>query len=93
MRMAGWLYWRIYETRISRGAFQQTFRESFDDVYGTCVKPLQRLGLASDDGETIVLTDRGSYWLHALEDLFSIEYVGRLWGSSVAEPWPAAVVL
>jgi len=37
--------------------------------------------------------DRGTYWLHALEDVFSIEYVSRLWGTSKEEPWPEKVLL
>jgi len=93
MQMAGWLYWRIYETRIARREFQRRFGEAFDEVYGKYLGPLGRMGFLGDDGENIVLTDRGSYWLHALEDLFSIEYVGRLWGASVQEPWPEEAVL
>jgi oxygen-independent coproporphyrinogen-3 oxidase len=57
------------------------------------MKPLARLGLLQDDGARIVLSDAGTYWLHALEDLFSIEYIGRLWGTSKAVPWPERVVL
>jgi oxygen-independent coproporphyrinogen-3 oxidase len=91
--MAGWLYWRIYETRIARGEFRRRFGQAFDDVYGKYLRPLSRMGFLRDDGENIVLTDRGSYWLHAMEDLFSIEYVGTLWGTSVEEPWPEKVVL
>jgi hypothetical protein len=32
-------------------------------------------------GERIVLSDRGAFWLHVFEDVFSIAYVSRLWGS------------
>jgi oxygen-independent coproporphyrinogen-3 oxidase len=93
MRKAGWLYWRIYETRIRRGEFRREFGQDFDEEYGRYLGPLRRMGFLRDDGEDVVLTDRGAYWLHALEDLFSIEYVGRLWGTSMEEPWPAKVVL
>ncbi len=93
MRKAGWLYWRIYETRIARDEFQRRFGQAFDDAYGRYLRPLQRMGFVRDEGEDLVLTDKGSYWLHALEDLFSIEYVGKLWGASVAEPWPEEIVL
>jgi predicted ATP-grasp superfamily ATP-dependent carboligase len=44
--------------------------------------------------ENMVRThDKGTYWLHSLEDLFSIEYVSRLWGTSKHEPWPERVAL
>lgn len=93
MQMAAWLYWRIYETRISKSDFETRFGRDFDHVYGKCFAPLRRLGYANDDGQEIVLTDRGSYWLHVFEDLFSIDYVSKLWGTSKREPWPESVLL
>jgi hypothetical protein len=43
-------------------------------------------------GDEIALTDAGAY-LHALQDLFSIEYVSTLWGMSQQHPWPHEVML
>jgi coproporphyrinogen III oxidase-like Fe-S oxidoreductase len=93
MQMAGWLYWRIYETRFQKSDFRRRFGKDFDRIYGRYVRPLARLGFLKDDGEQIVLSDRGTYWLHALEDLFSIQYISNLWGTSKQEPWPERVVL
>ena len=93
MQMAGWLYWRIYETKIEKSDFRKRFGKNFDEVYGKYVKLLAAFGFLRDDGERIVLSDAGTYWLHVLEDLFSIEYVSRLWGTSKQEPWPEKVVL
>jgi oxygen-independent coproporphyrinogen-3 oxidase len=93
MQMAGWLYWRIYETRFTRRDFRNRFNRDLDRIYGRSLATLRRLGFLKDDGERLVLTDSGAYWLHALEDLFSLEYVGRLWGRSKHEPWPDRVLL
>jgi len=93
MQMAGWLYWRIYETRFDKTSFKRRFGKDFDRFYGRYVKPLALLGFLKDDGEQIVLSDRGTYWVHALEDLFSIQYISKLWGTSKQEPWPEKVVL
>ena len=93
MQMAGWFYWRIYETQFKRSDFRKRFGEDFDEVYGKYMKPLSFFGFFKDDGDQIVLTDRGAYWLHALEDLFSIDYIGKLWGTSKQQPWPKRVVL
>jgi oxygen-independent coproporphyrinogen-3 oxidase len=93
MRMAGWLYWRIYETRFSKLDFQNRFGKDFDTVYGKYLSFLRTLGFLQDNGERVVLTDRGSYWLHAFEDLFSIEYISRLWGTAEETPWPESVRL
>lgn len=93
MQMAGWLYWRIYETQFKRSDFKKRFRKEFDDVYGKYIKKLSFLGLSKDDGDQIVLSDRGAYWLHALEDIFSIDYISKLWGTSKQYPWPEKVIL
>jgi oxygen-independent coproporphyrinogen-3 oxidase len=93
MQMAGWLYWRIYETRFKKADFLTRFGQDFDRVYGNYFKALGLLGFSKDDGQRIVLTDRGTYWLHALEDVLSIEYISRLWGTSKQEPWPQKVLL
>jgi oxygen-independent coproporphyrinogen-3 oxidase len=93
MQRAGWLYWRLYETRFAKENFQKRFGQDFDVVYGKFVKVLRLAGFLKEEGDQVVLTDRGSYWLHALEDFFSIEYISRLWGSSREEPWPERIIL
>jgi oxygen-independent coproporphyrinogen-3 oxidase len=93
MQMAGWLYWRIYETRFEKKDFHKRFGKDFDSVYGKYLKPLANLGFLKDDGEQIILSDKGNYWLHAFEDFFSIDYISTLWGTSKQEPWPEKVVL
>ena len=93
MQMAGWLYWRIYETRFRKADFLERFGQHFDQVYGQDFKTLRCLGFSNDDGERITLTDRGTYWLHALEDVLSIDYISRLWGTSKQHPWPQEVSL
>jgi coproporphyrinogen III oxidase-like Fe-S oxidoreductase len=93
VQMAAWLYWRIYETRFRKSAFRKRFGREFDSVFGRYLTPLSWFGLLHDDGEEVVLSDAGAYWLHVLEDLFSIDYVGKVWGVSREEPWPEGMVL
>jgi oxygen-independent coproporphyrinogen-3 oxidase len=93
MQMAGWLYWHIYATRFRKSDFAQRFQEPFDAVYGKYFRPLSLLRLTRAQEDEITLTDAGAYWLHALQDLFSIDYVSRLWGTSQENPWPQAVAL
>lgn len=93
VQMAGWLYWRVYETRFKRSGFEARFGKDFDVVYGKYMRPLSLAGFLKDDGDEIVLSDSGAYWLHVVQDLFSIEYVSKLWGNSRETPWPEKVVL
>jgi oxygen-independent coproporphyrinogen-3 oxidase len=93
MQKAGWLYWRIYETRFKKSDYEERFGEDFDHAYGRYLKLLAHLGFLEDDGERIALSNRGAFWLHAFEDMFSIDYIGKLWGTSKREPWPEEVAL
>jgi oxygen-independent coproporphyrinogen-3 oxidase len=93
MQRAGWLYWRMYETKFAKADYRNRFGEEIDRVYGRYLALLQLLGCLRDDGERITLTDRGSFWLHAGEDILSIDYISKLWGASKRDPWPDQVVL
>jgi oxygen-independent coproporphyrinogen-3 oxidase len=91
--MTGWLYWRVYETRFRKSDFRERFGQDFDQVYGRYMRLLSLIGFLEDDGDEIVLSDDGIYWLHVIQDLFSIDYVSKLWGTSKETPWPERVIL
>jgi coproporphyrinogen III oxidase-like Fe-S oxidoreductase len=94
MQMAWWFYWRVYETRFKRSDFKQRFEKDFNKIYGKYIKLFSSFGLIkTDNGNEVALSDRGTFWLHALEDLFSLDYISKLWGTSKQEPWPEKVVL
>jgi len=94
MQMAGWIYWRVYETRFKRSDFKKRFGREFNEKYGKYIRLFSLLGLIKkDDGNEVALSDKGTFWLHALEDLFSLDYISKLWGTSKQEPWPEKVVL
>jgi oxygen-independent coproporphyrinogen-3 oxidase len=93
MQRAGWMYWRIYETRFRKADYQERFGEDIHSAYGGYLRLLKLLGFLKDDGERIVLSDRGSFWLHACEDILSIDYISKLWGTSKRDLWPEKVIL
>jgi coproporphyrinogen III oxidase-like Fe-S oxidoreductase len=94
MQMAWWFYWRVYETRFKRSDFKERFGKEFNEIYGKYIKLFSLFGLIKkDDGNEVTLSDRGTFWLHAFEDLFSLDYISKLWGTSKQEPWPEKVVL
>lgn len=93
MQMAGWLYWRVYETRFKKSDFMNRFKRQIDEVYGKYFRLLSRTGFLRDVGEEVVLTSAGAYWLHYIQDMFSIDYISKLWGTSNHNPWPHVVTL
>jgi len=93
MQMAGWLYWRIYETKFNKRDFQFRFNTGFDEKFGKPFKILNKIGFLKNGHDQITLTDKGTYWIHAFEDFFSIDYINKLWGTSRTNPWPENVRL
>lgn len=93
MQMAGWLYWRIYETQFTISAFEKRFNTPFDTKYRRFINMLSGIGYLSNGSDQIRLTDKGTYWIHAFEDFFSIDYINKLWGTAKSNPWPDRVVL
>jgi len=93
MQRAGWLYWRVYETRFRKADYRERFGEDLDAAYGRSLTAARRLGLLRDDGERITLSDTGAFWLHAAEDLLSIELVSTLWGASRRDLWSEGAIL
>jgi hypothetical protein len=37
--------------------------------------------------------EKDSHFTVALQDLFSIDYISKLWGTSQKDPWPREVIL
>jgi len=93
MQRVGWLYWRFYETRFARKDFHTRFGEELDQFYGWALWLFSVLGMLKENGSQVVLTDRGTYWIHALQDLFSIDYISKLWPTLIFDPWPENVFL
>ena len=94
MQMTWWFYWRVYETSFKRRDFQKRFGMEFNQVWGKYIRMFSALGfIKKDDGDEINLSEKGIFWLHAFEDLFSLDYISKLWGTSKEKPWPERVVL
>jgi coproporphyrinogen III oxidase-like Fe-S oxidoreductase len=83
----------VYETRFRKADYRERFGEDLDAAYGRSLTAARRLGLLKDDGERIVLSDGGAFWLHAAEDLLSIEFVSTLWGASRRDLRPERAIL
>jgi oxygen-independent coproporphyrinogen-3 oxidase len=95
LEMAYWLYWRVYELKISGSDFRNVFgaNASLADEFGSLLEPLIPLRLLEriDDGYRV--TKPGAFWIHRLQNEYSLSYINRLWGTCRKEPWPEEVKL
>jgi coproporphyrinogen III oxidase-like Fe-S oxidoreductase len=95
LEMAYWLYWRIYELRAPDADFRRVFGPdaSLDGAFGHLLRPLIPLGLISRSNGEYRVTKSGAYWIHRLQNEYTLSYIDHVWGSCRDEPWPAEVAL
>lgn len=88
-----WLFWRCYDTVISRQRFRSLFGASLDKKFPVLVAGLKTLRLARDHGEVLKLTGWGSFCYHFVEKQYSLKYLNSLWDFSMRNPWPKRLEL
>ena len=87
-------FWSSQYKYKNEHIYDDNIGKELNEVYGKYIKLFSLFGLIKkDDGDEIFLSDKGIFWLHALEDLFSIDYISKLWGTSKQEPWPEKIIL
>jgi hypothetical protein len=45
------------------------------------------------EGADYRITPDAAYWIHRLQNEYSLRYIDRLWGQCRREAWPVEVVL
>lgn len=93
LEMAYWLYWRAYEMHIPGKEFRLLFDADLDSVFGHLLKTPRLLGMASKTPEGFEITESGAYWIHRLQNEYSLNYINKLWGTCRKTAWPEAVEL
>ena len=95
LEMAYWLYWRVYELKIQQYDFKDLFGQeySIESIFGNVIKPLQLAGMLEKRNGDYHVTDSGAYWIHRLQNEYSLNYINRLWGACRKASWPQEVFL
>ena len=91
--MIHWLYWRIYETKIIKQDFTDLFQKDFNQEFGRLFSVFEISGFCKDTGDRIIMTDRGNYWIHILQNLFSLDFIGRVWNECLSTTKPTNIEL
>ena len=91
---AYWLYWSLYALRVSSIEFAAKFEgRDLHREFGVLLRPMRLLGWLNEDAEGYKVTNSGAYWIHRLQNAYSLRYLERLWGACLREPWPKEVQL
>jgi oxygen-independent coproporphyrinogen-3 oxidase len=87
-----WLYWRFYDTYINKDELVNRFGP-YDTKLNGLLSMLRRLGLIQEKDACYELTKRGSFWIHLLQNYFSLRYINKVWGTAMKDPYPFAIAL
>ncbi len=95
LEMAYWLYWRVYELKIPDSDFRAVFGAdaSLDAEFGRLLRPLVWARMLERIPGGYRVTRSGAYWIHRLQNEYSLAYINRLWGTCRQTPWPEEVRL
>lgn len=92
-RMSYYLFWSAYSMRVSPRAFRRFFGKSLYRCFGAELLFARLLGYIARDSEGFVLTERGAYRYHAVEQAYTTAYIDRMWNISRKIPFPDRIVL
>jgi oxygen-independent coproporphyrinogen-3 oxidase len=87
-----WLYWRLYDTRVSAEELDIFFKEDAARVR-RWLNALEMFGLMREKDAFFELTQAGAFWIHLAQNYFALNYINTLWTSARREPWPQQVVI
>ena len=75
--------------------FQLLFKEAkgLRRVFGPLLFPVRLLGMMQKERGGYRVTRSGAYWIHRLQNEYSLSYINRLWGTCRKDAWPAEVRL
>ncbi|MFH0753084.1 MAG: radical SAM protein [Candidatus Omnitrophota bacterium] len=94
MSKLSWLYWRLYETDISRNQYRKLFDARFEEDFGLISEFLKMFGfLENENADILRLNRRGSHWIHLFQNYFALNYVTKVWQACKQNPWPEFVAI
>lgn len=92
-QMAWWLFWRFYDTCLSKDRFRELFHLDIHQAFGLIFRILVLLRMVQENQKTIRFTNLGAFLFHLIEQQYSLSYLNTTWGSLSKEPWPEKLEL
>ncbi len=92
MQQYFWLYWRFYDTYIPKTELFERFDRD-DKKLHRLLDLFKRFHLINEHDDAFQLTLNGAFWIHLLQNYFSLRYIDKIWSIAMNEAYPAEIVL
>lgn len=86
-----WFYWKLYDTYINIKEMEEHFRN--DRRLNKIMRLSNLLGFYEKKNGYIILTEKGSFYLHLLQNYFLLNYISKVWSKAMEEPFPEFIQL
>jgi len=87
-----WLYWRFYDTCIPKGELYKKFDKN-DKKIKRLISIAKSFNLLFDNNDHYELTMQGAFWIHLIQNYFSLRYIDKVWRIAMKEAYPQKIVL
>jgi len=88
-----WLFWNSYNIKIERDIFARRFGDTIEDVFGKELRFARRLGITERHNNSYMITRKGAYLFHLVEQMYTNQYIDKVWRLSSRTPWPDKLVI
>lgn len=87
-----WLYWRFYDTFIFKDELYKRFSR-VDYKLNRLFSILKKVGMIKEATNHYELTMSGSFWVHLMQNFFSLRYIDKVWKIAIKKAYPVRIEL
>ncbi|MCX7795817.1 MAG: radical SAM protein [bacterium] len=92
-RGAYWLFWNSYNLDINRDSFFRLFGIELEEVFYWQLRFGEFLGLLKQYEKGYRLTEKGAYYFHLVEQVYTHKYIDKVWSLQRAKFPPARITI
>lgn len=93
VRALYWGFWNAYSLELDRRVFKRLFHKEIEEFFKVELFMAKILGIVTLKENKYVLTKRGSYIYHLLEQHYTHQYIDKTWNNCRENPWPDEINL
>jgi oxygen-independent coproporphyrinogen-3 oxidase len=88
-----YIFWSLYGIKIDSKKFNELIGIPLEKLYGFELWIGKKMGLLKEDGGNYFLTDKGAYYYHYIEQIYTTAYIDKMWNISRKNEFPKQMVL
>lgn len=92
-RKSYWLFWNVYNMNLDKELYKKMFNSDISKDYRFELGIAKGMNLLKEDEFGYKVTTKGSYYFHAVEQIYTLQYIDKTWSIARNNPWPKKIKL